>query len=54
MKLKGTGEFTNLKRKKANYFIKKEFKNMLARGDTFDVCRVMPEINSILKWKNRI
>lgn len=23
---------------------------MLARGDTFDVCRVMPEINSILKW----
>lgn len=29
---------------------------MLARGDTFDVhvYRVMPEINSILKWKNRI
>lgn len=29
---------------------------MFVRGDIFDVyvCRVMLEINSILKWKNRI
>lgn len=27
---------------------------MLARGDTFDVCRVMPEINSILIKSGKI